>query len=121
MPNLITICARKGSKGIPQKNKIKINGIPLVQYSISAAKKFAHNFDADIILSTDDDEIKEIGKAMGCRSDYTRPAETATDTAGKLDAIKHALYWAENNYNKKYEYLLDLDVTSPLRTMDDLN
>lgn len=117
---LITICARGGSKGIPGKNIKPINGMPLIGYSIKVAQKFAQKYGADIALSTDSDEIKEAARPFGLALEYTRPAEFATDTAGKLDVITHIREYYSAKTGKKYDLLLDLDVTSPLRTLEDL-
>ncbi len=117
---LITICARGGSKGIPGKNIKLLNAIPLLAYSIDVAKKFATVYGAEIALSTDDDDIKKVAAGYDIITDYTRPAELASDTAGKIDTIKDLLKYQETKNNKVYDYVLDLDVTSPLRTLEDL-
>lgn len=118
---LITICARGGSKGIPGKNIKIMNGKPLIWYTIQTAKKFQNIVpNVDIVLSTDSDEIRRVAKECGLDSDYKRPDYLANDTCGKVDAIKDALLHYEKQNNKKYDYLLDMDVTSPLRNVDDL-
>ena len=117
---LITLCARGGSKGIPGKNIRPINGRPLIAYSIDAAKKFASKFGADIGLSTDDDTIKRIASEYGIITTYKRPYRFATDQAGKLDVIIDIMHFEEQVRNKKYDYVLDLDITSPLRNLQDL-
>jgi CMP-N,N'-diacetyllegionaminic acid synthase len=117
---LICICARGGSKGIPGKNIKKLNGIPLIAYSIYAAKRFSEKYDTDIALSTDDDEIKSIAVQFGLYSNYSRPSVIATDSAGKIDVIKDLLVYQELQAQHSYDYILDLDVTSPLRTLEDL-
>lgn len=121
MAILITICARGGSKGIPGKNIKKLNGIPLIAYTIKVAKAFAALHDAIIALSTDDEEIKKVAAEYGVDSDYARPADLATDTAGKVAAIKDLVFYQENKRQTTFDYVVDLDVTSPLRTLDDLN
>ncbi len=121
MSILITICARGGSKGIPGKNIKMMNGKPLIWYTIQTAKKFQSMVpDVDIVLSTDSDEIRRVAKECGLDSDYKRPDYLANDTCGKVDAIKDALLHYEQQYDKRYDYLLDMDVTSPLRNADDL-
>lgn len=117
---LITICARGGSKGIPGKNIKPLNGIPLIHYTLSIAQKFASIHNADIQISTDSSEILKTSKEIGYETDYIRPANLAIDTAGKIAAIKDALAFSEKANSKEYDYVLDLDVTSPLRTLDDL-
>ncbi len=117
---LITICARGGSKGIPGKNIKIINGKPLISYTIELAKKIQNKYNASISLSTDDTEIKKVAEDFGIKTDYERPFFLATDTAGKIDTIKDVLLYEENLANKKFDFILDLDVTSPLRTIEDI-
>lgn len=117
---LITICARGGSKGIPGKNIRLLNGIPLIAYTIQIAKRFAEIYNADIAISTDDDEIGTVAKNYGIVTDYKRPLELAGDKAGKIDTIRHLLLHQEKFTSQSYDYVLDLDVTSPLRTLNDL-
>lgn len=121
---LITICARGGSKGIPGKNVKRINGKPLIGYSIDCAKKFQKSmeckYDVDIELSTDSEHIRSVAAECGLKSDYVRPDYLANDTAGKVDAIADVYQYASKKNNKVYDYVLDLDCTSPLRTQKDL-
>jgi CMP-N-acetylneuraminic acid synthetase len=121
MSILITICARGGSKGIPGKNIKDLNGKPLIAYTIHCAEEFSRiNKDADVILSTESTEIIEVAARYGLKSGYTRPQALASDTAGKIDVIKDVLIWREGIKNSRYDYILDLDVTSPLRNVHDL-
>ena len=117
---LITICARGGSKGIPGKNIKILNGKPLIAYTIEIANKFAKNHSASISISTDDIEIKQIAENFGLKSNYSRPEYLGSDTAGKIDVISDLLKFEENKNNTNFDIILDLDVTSPLRTIDDL-
>jgi CMP-N-acetylneuraminic acid synthetase len=117
---LITICARGGSKGIPGKNIKVINGIPLIAYTIELAKKCQKKYNAKISLSTDDIEIKKAAEDFGLITNYERPSFLATDTAGKIDTIKDILLYEESLLNNKIDFILDLDVTSPLRTFEDI-
>lgn len=117
---LITICARGGSKGIPGKNIKPIAGKPLLNYTVDVAKKFAEKYNAEIGISTDSDDIKTVAEANGIVVDYTRPEKLATDTAGKVEAIADVKEFYESKNNCKYDYVLDMDVTSPLRTFEDL-
>ena len=119
MKILITICARGGSKGIPGKNIQLINGMPLIAYTIELAKKFQKKYNATIALSTDDNVIKNVAADYGLTSNYQRPHFLATDTAGKIDTIKDVLNY-EESHNEIFDFILDLDVTSPLRTLDDV-
>ena len=63
MKNLCTICARKGSKGVPNKNIKKIAGKPLIQHTIEQAKD--SGIFKDIIVSSDSERIIKIAKSLG--------------------------------------------------------
>lgn len=118
---LITICARGGSKGIPGKNIKKLNGIPLIAYSINLAKQFASEFEnVTIALSTDSDEIREVAAQYGLSTTYNRADFLSADDTGKIDVIRDILLVEENFRDIHYDYVLDLDVTSPLRNLEDL-
>ncbi len=117
---LITLCARGGSKGIPGKNIKSINGKPLIAYSIDTAVKFSKLHSTHIALSTDSADIKKTAVQFGLTTDYIRPDEMATDSAGKLPVIKDLVHYHEKLNNIRYDFIIDLDITSPLRTIDDL-
>lgn len=118
---LITICARGGSKGIPGKNIKLLNGKPLIAYTIQTAQKFTKRHNADIALSTDDEQIRKVAAEYGLLTAYSRPVELASDSAGKVDTLSDILLFQERSQVKTYDYVLDLDVTSPLRTVEDLD
>jgi CMP-N,N'-diacetyllegionaminic acid synthase len=118
---LITICARGGSKGIPGKNIRPIGGQPLIVYTINMANKIASRMNAKVALSTENSEIKDVANHYGLYSDYIRPDEFAGDKAGKIDTIKDLIDFEEKKYNTRFDYILDLDVTSPLRTIHDIH
>jgi CMP-N-acetylneuraminic acid synthetase len=117
---LISLCARGGSKGIPKKNTKNICGKPLICYSIELANTLNLKWKDKVALSTDDNEIKKIAHDAGLFTNYVRPEFLATDSAGKIDTIKDLLLYEEALINKKYDYILDLDITSPLRTINDV-
>lgn len=118
---LITICARGGSKGIPGKNIKVLNGKPLIGYTIDIAKRFQEKHEnVEIALSTDSDEIIQVAERCGLSSEYKRPASLGGDNVGKIDAIKDIVFYTEKAKCIKYDYILDMDVTSPLRTLEDL-
>lgn len=119
---LISICARGGSKGIPGKNIRLLNGLPLIAYSIRTAQKFAaaSGYNVQVSLSTDSDEIRQVAGEHGLHTNYDRPAALATDEVGKLGVIRDLMLFEETNSNKIFDYIIDLDVTSPLRTVADL-
>lgn len=121
---LISICARGGSKGIPRKNVRLVAGLPLIAYSIRTALKLkselGENNHVQLALSTDNHEIKETALLYGLDTDYVRPAHLGTDTVGKIDVLKDLYQYHCQQDECSYDLLLDLDVTSPLRTVEDL-
>ena len=92
----------------------------MLAYTVQTAKRFSDKYDAEVILSTDSQEILNVGEACGLKTDYVRPDYLANDTCGKPDAIKDALMWAEKNHGKEFDFIVDLDVTSPIRTLEDV-
>ena len=115
---LCTICARGGSKGVKNKNIRVLNGKPLIAYTIEQAKEsklFEH-----IVVSTDSDDIAKVAKEYGAEVFFKRSPKLASDTAGKLDVIRDAFVRSEKYYNKTFDYLVDLDATSPLRNVEDI-
>lgn len=124
MSTLITICARGGSKGIPGKNIKSLNRKPLIYYTLKIASTYASlNEDVDIYLSTDSSEIKNVVEDLDIsqvKTGYVRPSHLANDTSGKMDVIKDVLSFAEKEKKAHYNYIIDLDVTSPLRSIEDI-
>lgn len=121
MKVLITICARGGSKGIPGKNIKMLNGKPLLYYTIHVAKQFQALYkNVSVVLSTDSEDIMKVAKDFGLLEDYRRPDYLAGDTVGKIDAIKDILLWKEKTDHCRFDYILDLDVSSPLRNLHNL-
>ena len=115
---LCTICARGGSKGLPNKNLLKIGDISLIGHTLTQAK--AIDAIDCIIVSSDSNEILKEGEIYAADILLQRSAKLASDDAGKIDAIIDSLNHAENNLNKHFDYVIDLDVTSPLRNLIDI-
>lgn len=115
MKILAIIPARGGSKGIPNKNVISLNGYPLIYYTLYALIK-TNRID-DIVVSTDDTKIKKIvEKLFGTNIQVMmRPNELATDKSHSEYTIEHVL----NNINKQYEYTIFAQCTSPLTEPSD--
>ena len=110
---LAVIPARGGSKGIKLKNIQKLGGLSLVEWALYSGLK-CKEIDR-IIVSTDSDKIINIVNKDGEYAPYIRPKKFSTDEAPSLPVFKHALEWAEENDNKKYDLLLVLAPTSPFR------
>lgn len=110
------ITARAGSKGIKDKNKKLFAGKPLVEWTIEAALK-AKMLD-DVIVSTDDWDIAEIGKRCGARVPFIRPEMLAQDNTPHIDVVLHALREVGST---QYTHCCLLQPTSPLRTANDID
>lgn len=118
---LAVITARGGSKGLPRKNILLINGKPLISHTISAAlgsKYLSHN---PIVVSTDDPEIARISIEFGAEVPFMRPKELAIDEMTIYPVLTHALLWYQEHKGFHPEYTLLLQPTSPLRTSHDID
>ena len=104
MKKITIIPARSGSKGVPNKNIRHLHGKPLMVYTIIQALE--SNIFEHVVVSTDSEEIAEMAKYYGAEKCFLRPPELATDEAGSLGVIQHALKWAENEDDKKYKYIV---------------
>jgi N-acylneuraminate cytidylyltransferase len=108
--------ARGGSKSIPRKNIRPLGGVPLLAYSIEAAR--AARMVDRVIVSTDDEEIAEVARAWGAEVPFLRPASLAADDTPDLPVFQHALDWLEANTHAVPEFVVQLRPTSPLRPPD---
>lgn len=109
---LAIVPARGGSKGIPKKNIIDLLGKPLLYYSIKSAKK--SKYIDKVIVSTNDLEIAEVAKNLGADVPFLRPEDISGDKSKSIDAFIHAIKELEK-LEEKYDYVLLLQNTSPLR------
>ena len=111
------VFARGGSKGLPRKNVLLINGIPLVAHSILQARQI-RNVDL-IFVSTDCQEIASIALDYGAEV-IRRPLILAGDTSPELDSWKHAINYVHSNYGS-FDVFLSLPTTAPLRRSVDID
>ncbi len=111
---LAIIPARGGSKGVPRKNIRNLAGKPLIAWTIEEAKK--SRYIDRVILSSEDDEIIEVAKQYGCEVPFKRPIELAKDDTPGIDPVLHAIKQCPG-----YDYVVLLQPTSPLRTVEDIN
>ena len=120
MPKVIGIIpARGGSKGIPRKNIVPLYGKPLISWTIESAIK-AENLD-HVVVSTEDEEIRDISLACGAEAPFLRPKELARDNIPNIDVLIHAVEWMKKNENVHPEYIVLLQPTSPLRSHHDID
>ena len=104
------IPARSGSKRIPNKNIVQLNGHPLIAYSIYAAKE-ARIFD-QIIVSTDSPDIANIAKQYGAIVNELRPQEISGETSPDIDWVNFEL---SNIDHAREDIVVILRPTNPLR------
>ncbi|MFC2151957.1 cytidylyltransferase domain-containing protein [Bacteroidota bacterium] len=116
--SLILIPARGGSKGLPRKNIIPLNGKPLIFYTLEIAKKVVDL--KNICVSTDDIEIAKAVEKYGVKVPFMRPSELSTDVTSSEAVIKHALDFYKNEKNINYKKIILLQPTSPFRKKEHL-
>lgn len=109
------IPARGGSKRIPRKNILPLNGTPLISYTIEAAKAAAC-FD-EIIVSSDDDEILDIAKSSQVSIDR-RPQEMSGDKITKSEVVHE--YLLRNDNHKNFDHVATMLPTCPFRSASDV-
>ncbi len=118
MSRICTICARGGSQGVPNKNLRPLMGRPLIAHSIAQARE-SGMFDV-IAISSDSPQILKVALESGADLAINRPPELATHAAAKIPAIQHCVNEAERLRGRRFEVVVDLDATSPLRDVADI-
>jgi len=103
--------ARGGSKRVPQKNVIDVNGKPLIQYTIDEVKK--SEYIDHYIVSTDDEDIKLVCRELEQTYFDRSPAE---DTQKSADALLEVLRVMD-----KPDYIVEIMCTNPLKTVEDID
>ena len=111
--------ARRGSKSVPMKNIRPILGIPLIAYTIAEARR--SRFITRYLVSTDDENIRQVAIAYGAEAPFLRPPEFSTDTASSVGALQHAVSWVEQEERGRYDYIVELMCTNPLKNVDDID
>jgi len=109
------VVARGGSKGVPGKNLIDLCGKPALAWTIEAGQK-AKSIDR-LILSTDSEEMADLGRAMGCEVPFLRPAALAQDDTPINAVIRHAI----DECGDGFDHVLKLQASSPLRLPEDID
>ncbi len=112
---LALITARGGSKGLPGKNIRDLGGKPLIAWTIETARR--SRYVDRLILSSEDEKIIEKAKKLGCEVPFVRPSHLSKDGSTTIDVIKHAL----STLPERYDYLVLLQPTSPLRLPEDID
>lgn len=117
MKVLAVIPARGGSKRLPRKNILDLCGKPLIKWTIDAALD-CKEIDT-IVVSTDSHEIANIAISCGVEVPFLRREELSTDTASSIDVVLDVIDYYESK-NCKYDAVMLLQPTSPLRTAIDI-
>lgn len=112
---LAIIPARGGSKGVPRKNVRQLAGKPLIAWTIREARN--SRYIDRLILSSEDDEIIDVAKQLNCEVPFKRPDELARDDTPGIEPVLHVL----ETLTDKYEYVVLLQPTSPLRISEDID
>jgi CMP-N,N'-diacetyllegionaminic acid synthase len=108
------IPARGGSKGLPGKNLRKLGPLSLIGHAVASAREAA--WLTRFIVSTDSADIAEEAKRHGAEVPFLRPVELATDQAGMLGVLQHAVRWLESSAGVRPDVIVTLQPTSPFRT-----
>ena len=111
--------ARGGSKSVPRKNIRKIMGAPLIAYTI--AEVLRSQLITRYVVSTDDEEIRQVAIQYGADAPFLRPQEYSTDDASSVSAMQHAVSWVEKDEEVKYNYVIELMCTNPMKTAEDID
>lgn len=111
---LAIIPARGGSVGVPRKNIRAVAGKPLLAWTIEEAKK--SKYIDRLILSSEDPEIISVARRWGCEVPFVRPSELAQNHVTGIDPILHAI----QTLSERYDYVVVLQPTSPLRIAEDI-
>jgi CMP-N-acetylneuraminic acid synthetase len=112
---LAIIPARGGSKRLPGKNIKSLQGKPLIAWTIEAALK--SSYVDEVIVSTDDQAIADVSQSFGANVPFLRPVALSSDTASSNDVVLHVI----NTLEQKFDYVLLLQPTSPLRGWQDID
>jgi CMP-N,N'-diacetyllegionaminic acid synthase len=120
---LITICGRAGSKGVRSKNIRELCGIPLIYYTVATALQFKNNnpvHSVDICVNSDSEPLLQLVRSIQGVTCVKRPEELARDDSPKIPVITHSVTMMEHNTGTHYDRVIDLDITSPLRKVEDI-
>ena len=112
------IPARGGSKGIPKKNITRINGKPLIAYTVNEAKKSKLLY--SLVVSTEDSEIVKISKKLGVTV-IKRPKRLSADSTSTNAVVVDTVQQLKKKDDIQFDAVAILQPTSPLRTVVDID
>ena len=111
--------ARGGSKGVKNKNIKILNGMPLIAYTINEVLK--SKLIDRYIISTDSKKISKVANKYKAETPFLRPKNLSSDKASSVKALQHAVRWAETNIGYKYDYVIEIMCTNPLKKVSDID
>ncbi len=114
---LAIVMARGGSKGLPGKNIKRMNGKPLIEWTIDQIKR--SKLVDDLYVSTDSEEIASVCRRCGVDIKELRPDYLAKDDSTSYDVLEYILNEAVDK--DSFDYIINLEPTSPLRKEDDID
>lgn len=117
MSRIAILPARSGSKGLIDKNIKDLNGMPLMAYSIRCAIE-SNMFDK-VFVSTDSQQYADIAIKYGADASFLRSKENSDDNSSSWDVVREVINKLEAD-GERYNEIMLLQVTSPLRTADDI-
>jgi CMP-N,N'-diacetyllegionaminic acid synthase len=115
----VVIPARGNSKGIKNKNIIKINGKELIFYTIKISKMVKEA--SKVVVSTDSKKILKLSKKYGADVPFLRPSIYAKDSSSDLSVFQHYIRWLKKNNLKIPELIVHLRATTPFRSLKIIN
>jgi len=116
---LAVIPARIGSKRLAKKNILDLSGKPLVAWTIESAVK--SKYLDEVVVSTDSEDVALVAKKYGAKVPFLRPLEFSTDTASTYSVAKHCIDFYDKELRKKFDYIILLQPTSPLRKHNEID
>lgn len=116
---LCIVPARSGSKGLKNKNILKIKGKELIYYPIKAAIK--SKYIDYVLFSSDSKKYIKIAEKYDAKCPFIRPKKFSYDKSTSYQVIKHGIEFLKKNDNKFFDYIICLEPTSPLTTYKDVD
>jgi len=110
--------ARGGSVGIKKKNLVRLNGKPLIKFTLETLKKLGK--DVYPFISTNDLKIKKYCDSNGFKNNYLRPEKLSKSASNVVDAVLHGVMWLKKNKGIEFDAILLLQPTSPLRYLEEI-
>jgi len=115
---LAFVPARGGSVGIKKKNLVRLNGKPLIKFTLETLKKLGK--DVYPFISTNDLKIKKYCDSNGFKNNYLRPEKLSKSSSNVVDAVLHGAAWLKKNKGIEFDTILLLQPTSPLRYLEEI-